>query len=80
MITQEQLDDAILTVTGMPDWELVIKFLVHEALITRDSCADAQSWEEVCSRRGFAEGLAYVANLRETTKRAQEERNADVQL
>jgi len=76
MITQEQLDEAILTITGRPEWDIVAKFLTHEALVARDSCADAHSWEQVKERQGFAEGLAYVVNLREMTQRAMEERNA----
>ena len=78
MITQEQLDDAILTITGHPDWSIVAQFLISEAIVARDMCADANTWEEVKTRSGFAEGLAYVVNLRESTERAMEERNADL--
>lgn len=78
MITQEQLDETILKVMGHPDWEIIAKYLVNEAMILRDSCADAVSWDEVLRRRGFAEGLAYVVNLREMTKRVREETDADV--
>ena len=78
MITQEALDDAILGITGNPDWQIVAKFLVNEAIIARDQCADAQTWEQVQRLSGFAEGIAYVVNLREMTERAMEERDADV--
>lgn len=78
MITQEQLDDAILGLMGTPNWEIIAKFLVSEALSARDQCADAGSWEEVNKLSGFAEGLAYVVNLREMTERALKERDADV--
>ena len=78
MITQEQLDEAILTVTGDRNWAIVAEFLAREALVTRDSCADAEVWEEVCRRKGFADGLAYVLNLRSLTETAMEQRNADL--
>jgi len=79
-MTQEQLDNAILTITGNPEWALVAEFLAREALISRDSCADAISWEDVNKRAGFSDGLAFVLNLREMTERAMEERNADLRL
>jgi hypothetical protein len=76
MITQEQLDDAILGITGTPNWEIIAQFLVNEAIQSRDMCADAQSWEDVQKLSGFAEGLAFVVNLRSMTETALEERNA----
>jgi hypothetical protein len=79
MMIQEELDDAILAVTSGPNWDTVCKFLVGEALATRDQCADAQSWEQVNKMSGFAEGIAFVCNLREMTERALKEHdNADV--
>lgn len=78
MITQEKLDEAILDITGRPDWDMIATFLVNEALIARDRCADAHSWEEVQRAAGFAEGLAYVVNLREMTIKSMEQRNADL--
>ena len=74
MITQEQLDDAILTITGHPDWAIVAEFIAREGIITRDSCADASSWEEVNQKKGFAEGLAFVLSLRQITETGIEER------
>jgi len=78
MITQEQLDEAVLGITGTPNWEIIATFLVNEALQSRDMCADANSWDEVNKLSGFAEGLAYVVNLRSMTEAALEQRNADV--
>jgi len=78
MITQEKLDEAILTITGNPDWAIVAEFLATEAIIARDSCADADSWDIVNKRSGFADGLAYVLNLRDMTEQSMEQRNADL--
>jgi S-adenosylhomocysteine hydrolase len=80
MITQEMLDDAILDNMGRPDWEIIAQFLVAEALRTRDACADADSWEAVNYNRGFADALAYVVNLRDTTKRAKEQESLDANV
>jgi len=80
MITQEQLDEAILTITGRPEWDIVASFLTHEALVVRDACADADTWEQVKHGRGFADGLAYVVNLRDATIRAMNERAADADV
>jgi len=78
MITQEQLDDAVLSVTGSREWDIFAQFLVNEAISARDSCADAKTWEAVQKAAGFAEGIAYVVNLREMTERTMEERDANV--
>jgi hypothetical protein len=78
MITQEELDEAILGLMGSPNWDLIAKFLVDEAITARDQCADATTWDEVNKLAGFAEGIAYVVNLRDITERALEERNANV--
>lgn len=80
MITQEKLDEAILDVTGDPNWDIMAAFLAREALVARDSCADVDSWEEVNKRRGFADGIAYVLNLREMTVKAMEQSDADIRL
>jgi hypothetical protein len=53
---------------------------VGEALVTRDTCADAKTWEQVNKLAGFAEGLAFVVNLRDMTKRAQEQEKVDATL
>lgn len=73
MITQDQLDEAILNEMGRPDWAIINAFLAQQAIVARDACADAPSWEEVKRLQGFAEGLAFVVNLRENTKKIKEQ-------
>ena len=77
-MTQEELDDAILTITGRPEWALVAELLAREAIISRDMCADSPTWEDVQRRAGFAEGLSFVLNLRNMTEQAQENYDANV--
>lgn len=81
MITQEELDNAILGITGTPNWDIIAKFLVAEAIQSRDMCADAKDFDEVNRLAGFAQGLAYVVNLRDMTEQMIEERaNADIHI
>jgi len=77
-ITQEQLDDAVLTITGHPDWSIIVKGLENDIYHTQASMADASSWDQVNELRGFMKGLAFVINLRNTIKavKEQEEINA----
>lgn len=80
MITQEQLDEAILGELGRPDWAYISAYLVNQALVARDACADATSWEQVQQLRGFAEGLAFVVNLRENTQKVKEQEATNAAL
>lgn len=80
MITQEQFDEALLTVTGGADWAIVAKGLSNDIYQIQAGAFDAKSWEAVCEARGFAQGLAYVINLRENVIKAKEVGDANVRL
>ncbi|NIN96669.1 MAG: hypothetical protein GTO49_17210 [Anaerolineae bacterium] len=67
-ITQEAYDEAILEVTGGVHWDTVKKGLANEIYHAQARALDAESWEQVCRLKGFAEGIAYVMRLREITK------------
>ena len=70
MITQDQFNEAVLDVTGGPSWDIVKKGLANDIYATQAGSLEAQTWEQVCEARGFAKGLAFVMNLRESTKEA----------
>lgn len=78
MITQEKFNEAVLDVTGGPNWDIVKLGLSNDIYQAQAQALDAGSWEEVCRLRGFAQGLAYVMNLREvvTTSIREGESNA----
>ena len=80
IITQEQFNDAVLDVTGGPNWDIIKQGLSNDIYQVQASTLDANSWEAVCEAKGFAQGLAYLINLRENTIRAMdvEKSNADV--
>ena len=65
-LTQEQLDDAVLTLSGTPEWAIVMQGLQADIYHMQASVFDAPDWDTVNKLRGFAEGLAYVINLRNT--------------
>lgn len=67
--TQEQFNMAVLNVTAGPDWDIVKKGLANDVYQVQAGALDAESWEQVCESRGFAQGLAYMINLRENTLR-----------
>jgi len=77
-VTQEEFNDAVLHVTGGPEWDIVKQGLSNDIYQAQAGALDAKTWERVNELRGFAQGLAYVINIRENTLTAieQEERNA----
>lgn len=65
MITQEQFDDAVLALTGDPNWDIITQGLANDIYQTQASVFDsAHDWGQVMELKGFARGLAYVVNLR----------------
>ena len=77
-MTQEEFNNAVLNVTGGPDWDIVKQGLANDIYQVQAGALDAKSWEAVCEARGFAAGLAYISSLREQTLMAMEAANADV--
>ena len=66
-IDQDALETAILDRLSGPNWDLIKKGLAHEIYSSQAGALDASSWEKVNELRGFAKGIYYVMNLRETT-------------
>jgi hypothetical protein len=77
-MTQEDFNQAVLAVTSGPDWDVVKQGLANDIYQVQAGALDAKSWDAVCEARGFAAGLAYISNLRETTMQAMEIANANV--
>lgn len=77
-ITQEQLDDAVLEITGRPEWAMFVQGLFNEIYQSQARALTADSWEEVNRLRGFAEGLAYVSNVREMVTQSKEQADASL--
>lgn len=67
MVTQEQFDEAVLTLTGTPEWDIIVQGLANDIYHTQCQALDAADWGAVKELKGFASGLSYVINLRSTT-------------
>jgi hypothetical protein len=68
--------EAIMTLTGLPEWEMLTEELAKMVYEIQANALEASSWEQVQQDKGFAKGLAYMINLREDTKL--EKKSADV--
>jgi uncharacterized protein YbcC (UPF0753/DUF2309 family) len=66
-MTQDDFNNAVLTCTGHPEWELVKKGLANDIYQAQSRALDAKDWDEVCELKGFAKGLAFIISLREST-------------
>jgi hypothetical protein len=77
---QDEWMEAILTVTGGTDWDVVKKWLATEIYTKQAESLEAENWDVLCENRGFAQGLAYIMNIRETVIaiKAQEVANANL--
>lgn len=73
MITQDQYNEAILEVTGSPQWRIVTRGLENDIYNIQARALEANSWEEVVEMRGFAKGLAFIIGLRDNTKQAMDQ-------
>ena len=69
-MTQDEFNEAILTVTAGPAWDLVKRGLANDIYNAQAQALDVKSWDEVCELRGFAKGLAFMMNIRDNTLRA----------
>lgn len=79
-ITQDQFNAAVLNVTAGPDWDIIKKGLQNDIYQIQAGALDAKDWDTVCESRGFAQGVAYMINLRDSVIGALsvENDNADV--
>lgn len=73
MITQDDFNEAVLTCTGHPEWEIVKQGLANDIYAAQAQALDAESWDMLCELKGFARGLAFIMGLRESTLRAKEQ-------
>lgn len=69
--TDEKFFEDMIALTGYPEWSELVKDLESQIYHTQANSLEAKTWEEVNEARGFARGLAYIVNLRDTIKQAQ---------
>jgi len=65
----EKYNEAMITLTSYPEWELFVKELANEIYQTQaNALEDSKDWGDLCEKRGVCKGLARVLNLRDDTK------------
>jgi hypothetical protein len=79
-MTQNEFNNAVLSITGGPDWDIVKQGLSNDIYQVQAGALDAKNWTEVCEARGFASGLAYLINLRENTIMMMEQGDLDADI
>lgn len=75
-ITQEQYEDAVLMITGRPEWNDFALGLIEEIKLSQQNVFTKDNWDAVCEEKGFCRGLAYVITLREQVIKVRQERTA----
>jgi len=67
----QQYFEAIITLTGYPEWEILVEELKKEIYQTQANVLEnSTTWDQVCAAKGWAAGLAYLVNLRENNAKA----------
>jgi len=64
--------EAMITLTSYPEWSEWCEEIAKEIYQIQANALESKDYGDLCERKGFAKGLAYVINLREDTIRAQE--------
>lgn len=72
----EEFEDAVLVLMGHPKWAIIQRGLELEAQQRLLLAGLAPSWELTNQHRGEAQGIAYVANLRDTIIQQRENNDA----
>jgi len=79
-VTPEQFTTALLNVTSGPDWDIVKAGLSNDIYQAQAGALDVPTWDKVCELRGFAQGLAYIINIRENTIKMMDQEEANAKL
>ena len=65
----DKYNEAMITLTSYPEWELFVKELANEIYqIQANGLEDAKNWGDLCERRGECKGMNRAITLREDTK------------
>lgn len=78
--TAQELEDAILLVTGMPEWHTLQVGLFNEIQAVQSNAFMLSSWDKVNEERGFCKGLMYVVTLRDQLIAAKTQAEADADV
>jgi len=79
-VTPEQLEDAILLVTGSPEWQTITVGLFNEIKAAQANVFNLPTWDDVNEEKGFIRGLLYVITLRDQLVAAKTQAEADANV
>ena len=65
VVTQEDYENAVLLVTGSPEWEIIQQGLYNEIQASQGNALFLKDWDSVKEEKGFIRGLMYCITLRE---------------
>ena len=63
--------DAMMTLTGTPEWDMMVEDIEKLIYEVQANSLEVPSWDQLCEGRGFAKGLQYIIGIRDrlvTTK------------
>ena len=72
--------EAMITLTGYPEWKVMVKDLESLIYHTQSNALEARSWEKLNEDKGFARGLQFVVGLRDRIKSTQQVEKANANL
>jgi hypothetical protein len=79
--TEEEWEDSVLECTSPgPAWAIVKKGLANEIYAAQANALDSKTWEQVCELKGFAQGIAYMMNLRDNVVLRRQQRAEEARL
>jgi len=79
-VNAEELENAVLLVTGSPEWETIQKGLFNEIQAAHYNALFLPTWEKVNEEKGFVRGLMYCITLREQMIAAKRQAEADADV
>ena len=76
----QKLDtERMITLTAYPEWGDLVDDLSKQIYAEQaNGFENAKDFPDLCTRRGYAQGLAYIVNLRDTIKKVAEVEHADL--
>lgn len=76
--TDEKYIEDMIVLTAYPEWDVLVKDLEAVIYHMQANAFEATDWDQLQQDKGFAKGLAYFINMRDTMKKLKENADATV--
>jgi len=80
MRTDKEYLEAITTLTGYPEWAVLVEEFKSLIYQLQAGALEADSWDKVVEAKGFARGMAYIVNLRDTNTALKEVEDSNAHI